>query len=57
MNPVKLTYLLLAVIATFSVASIGIAVAEKSYLIAVFCFIGLFGSFTIARLLRTKIDY
>lgn len=57
MNPLKLTYLILAVIATLSIASIGIAVAERSILIAVFCFIGLAGSFTLARLLRAKIDY
>ncbi|MFZ4450294.1 DUF5325 family protein [Salibacterium aidingense] len=55
MNQIKWLYFLLAVIAALSIASFGIAVAERSILIAIGCFLGLAGSFTAAKVLRSKL--
>ncbi|WP_252315653.1 DUF5325 family protein [Sinobaca sp. H24] len=54
MTAVKWVFLFFAFLATFSIASLGIAVAEGSLLIALICIAGLFGSFYGARKLRTK---
>ncbi|WP_120192375.1 MULTISPECIES: DUF5325 family protein [Sinobaca] len=54
MTAVKWVFLFLAFLATFSIASLGIAVAEGSLLIAVLCIAGLLVSFYGARKLRVK---
>ncbi|MGY4689675.1 DUF5325 family protein [Salibacterium sp. K-3] len=54
MKQIKWSYLILAVIAALSIASFGIAAAERSVLIAVCCLIGLAGSFLTARQLRRR---
>ncbi|SFP02717.1 DUF5325 family protein [Salibacterium halotolerans] len=52
MKEIKWSYLILAVIAALSTASFGIAVAEKSLLIAICCALGLGLSYAAARRLR-----
>ncbi|WP_177195398.1 DUF5325 family protein [Salibacterium qingdaonense] len=54
MKQINWSYLILAVIAALSTASFGIAVAERSILIAVCCALGLGFSFAAARRLRSR---
>ncbi|MFD2704951.1 DUF5325 family protein [Salibacterium lacus] len=54
MNQIKWSYLILAFIAALSIASFGIAVAERSILIAVCCVLVLGFSFAAARRLRGR---
>ncbi|MFB4164713.1 DUF5325 family protein [Alteribacillus sp. JSM 102045] len=56
MNWEKLCFLFLAVFAVLCIASIGVAVAERSILLAAFCIVGLFFSFTMSRKLRTRTE-
>ncbi|WP_240375051.1 DUF5325 family protein [Bacillus piscicola] len=56
MDRYKVYFLLLATLAVFSIAGIGVAVAERSFLIAVVCLVGLYAAFAVARKLRGRIE-
>ncbi|WP_175487313.1 DUF5325 family protein [Alteribacillus persepolensis] len=56
MNWMKVCFLCLAVFATLCVASLGVAVAERSILLAVLCFAGLYGTFAASKKLRAKLQ-
>ncbi|WP_158735520.1 DUF5325 family protein [Alteribacillus sp. YIM 98480] len=56
MNWEKVCFLFLAVFATLCIASLGVAVAERSLLIAAFCLMGLYSTFLLSRKLRARAE-
>ncbi|MFB5660727.1 DUF5325 family protein [Alteribacillus sp. HJP-4] len=54
MNREKVLYLLIAVLATLCISAIGVAIAERSWLITALSLIGMYAAFAGARKLRSR---
>ncbi|WP_100399496.1 DUF5325 family protein [Bacillus sp. FJAT-44742] len=56
MTKSKWIFLSLAVLATVAIMGFGVAVAERSFLIALVSFVGLYFSFKYARVVRNSLE-